>query len=147
MGKKTRQSLDSMLMKLEGKIPTSPSSLFLSVPPAGPYCLCITSLFYRERASFCSLPSQNFRSSFCLSPSCPSFSSLNSPYHPSSLENCRNLTLKWGFTGLLWVKTPPFQCRGHGFDPWAGKFCMLCGAAQTNKQTKQGLVTFCKGSK
>ena len=70
-------------------MPTSPSSLFLSVPPAGPYCLPITSLFYRKRASFCSLPSQNFRSFACplLALASQGFISLNPPYHPSSLED------------------------------------------------------------
>ena len=40
------------------------------------------------------------------------------------------------------VKTLPFQCRGHGFDPWAGKFCMLCGVASEYKKIKQGLAAF-----
>lgn len=26
----------------------------------------------------------------------------------------------WGFPGYSVVKTPPFQCRGYGFDPWLG---------------------------
>ena len=33
------------------------------------------------------------------------------------------------FPGGPVVKTLHFHSRGHGFDPWLGKFCMLCGAA------------------
>ena len=28
------------------------------------------------------------------------------------------------------VKTPCFQCRGHGFDPWSGKFHVPLYAAK-----------------
>ena len=42
-------------------------------------------------------------------------------------------TVKKTRIGLpLWsvFKTLPFQCRGHGFDPWMGKFHMLLGMAK-----------------
>ena len=28
------------------------------------------------------------------------------------------------FPGGPMVKTSHFQCKGHGFDPWDGKFCV-----------------------
>ena len=37
---------------------------------------------------------------------------------------------KRDFPGGPVIKTLHFQCRGHGFDPWSGKFCMLPGTAK-----------------
>ena len=33
------------------------------------------------------------------------------------------------FPGGPVVKIPHFHCRGRGFGPWLGKFCMPCGVA------------------
>lgn len=33
------------------------------------------------------------------------------------------------------VKTAHFQCTGHRFRLWLGKFCMFLGVIKTNKQT------------
>ena len=38
------------------------------------------------------------------------------------------------FPGGLVVKTPSFQCRGHGFDPW-------CHVVQPEKKKKNDLIT------
>ena len=42
------------------------------------------------------------------------------------------------FPGGPVVKTLCFHCRGHGFDPWSGKFHMPCGA--TKKLKKRTLI-------
>ena len=34
------------------------------------------------------------------------------------------------------VKTPCFQCRGHGFDPWSEKFHMPRCAAKKKKRKR-----------
>ena len=34
------------------------------------------------------------------------------------------------------VKTLPFQGRGHGFDPWFGKFGMLLSVTKKPKTSK-----------
>ena len=39
------------------------------------------------------------------------------------------------------VKTPRFHFRGHGFNPWSGKFHMLCGVAKKN-QTEYRLFKY-----
>lgn len=36
------------------------------------------------------------------------------------------------------VKTAHFQCTGHRFRPWLGKFRMFLGVTKTNKQTRGG---------
>ena len=35
------------------------------------------------------------------------------------------------------VRTPGFQCRGHGFDPWSGKFCMPCSQEKKKKKERE----------
>ena len=40
------------------------------------------------------------------------------------------------FPGGLVVKTPCFQCRGHRFDPWSGKFHMPQRVWQKGKKKK-----------
>ena len=45
------------------------------------------------------------------------------------------------FPGGPVVKTPRFQCRGHGFDPWSGKFCMSL------KKKKKSMAERRKGRK
>ena len=35
------------------------------------------------------------------------------------------------------LKTLCFHCRGHGFDPWLGKFCRLQGAANKKKKREK----------
>ena len=35
-----------------------------------------------------------------------------------------------GLPGVLVVKTLHYYCKGHGFDPWLGKFHVLCGVAK-----------------
>ena len=45
------------------------------------------------------------------------------------------------FPGGPGVKTPCFHCRGHGFDPWTGKFLMPhCVAKKKNKNKSMGGV-------
>ena len=34
------------------------------------------------------------------------------------------------------LKTLCFHCRGHGFDPWLGKFCRPQGAANKKREKK-----------
>ena len=34
------------------------------------------------------------------------------------------------------VKTPHFHCRGHGSDPWSGKFCTPRGVAKNKNKNK-----------
>ena len=43
------------------------------------------------------------------------------------------------FPGGPVVKTPCFQCRGRGFDPWSGNSDPTCGTAKKtqNKQTNK----------
>ena len=38
----------------------------------------------------------------------------------------------WDFLDGPAVKSPLFQCRGHRFDPWLGKFCMPWGVEKKN---------------
>ena len=38
------------------------------------------------------------------------------------------------FHGGPGVKTPCFQCRGHGFDPWSGKIPLASRYGQKQKQ-------------
>ena len=41
--------------------------------------------------------------------------------HALSVSAFNNKNSKWGdFPGGPVVKTPYFQCRGRGFDPWLG---------------------------
>ena len=40
------------------------------------------------------------------------------------------------FLSGLVVKTPCFHCRGHGFDPWPGKFHMPGSGQKRKKKTK-----------
>ena len=37
------------------------------------------------------------------------------------------------------VKTPHFQCKGHGFDPWLGKFHMSHSVAKNLKKKRNYL--------
>ena len=41
----------------------------------------------------------------------------------------------WDFPGGPVVKTPCSHYRRQGFDPWSGKFHMLCGMAKKRKKT------------
>ena len=34
------------------------------------------------------------------------------------------------------VKTPHFQCKGHGFDPWSGNYDPMCHAAKKLNKNK-----------
>ena len=40
---------------------------------------------------------------------------------------CSDHCKPWDFAGGPVVKTLCLQCGGHWFDPWSGKFHMLCG--------------------
>ena len=40
------------------------------------------------------------------------------------------------------IKTPRFHCRGHGFDPWSGKFRLPLQCGQKRKEYVQSLVCF-----
>ena len=52
---------------------------------------------------------------------------------PAATYQSRNLQrifkdgkISQDFPGDPVAKTPCFQCRGHAFDPWPGKFHMPC---------------------
>ena len=45
----------------------------------------------------------------------------------------------WDFPGGPLVKTPCFHYRRQGFDPWPGKFHMLCGMAKKRKKENNSL--------
>ena len=46
--------------------------------------------------------------------------------------------IKNGSRGGPVVKTLSFHCRGHRFDPWFGKFCILCSAVKKKKRERHG---------
>ena len=48
-------------------------------------------------------------------------------------QECAELWINFinmDFPGVPVVKTAPFQCGGHRFDPWSGKFHMPHSAAK-----------------
>ena len=48
-------------------------------------------------------------------------------------QECAELGINFinmDFPGVPVVKTAPFQCGGHRFDPWSGKFHMPHSAAK-----------------
>ena len=47
-------------------------------------------------------------------------------------EGLRNVDIL-DFRGGPVVKTFCFHCRGHGFQPWLGKFCVPRGVAKKKK--------------
>ena len=51
--------------------------------------------------------------------------------------------IKNGSRGGPVVKTLSFHCRGHRFDPWFGKFCILCSAVKKKKERETW--SYCRG--
>ena len=52
---------------------------------------------------------------------------------------CSDHCKPWDFAGGPVVKTLCLQCGGHWFDPWSGKFHMLCHMAKKIKFLKSYL--------
>lgn len=47
--------------------------------------------------------------------------------------------IKNGSRGGPVVKTLSFHFTGHGFDPWFGKFCVLCSAVKKKKKREKDM--------
>ena len=41
---------------------------------------------------------------------------------------------------VQWLRLHGFHCRGHGFDPWSGKFHMTQGVARKKKRKEKKAI-------
>ena len=48
-----------------------------------------------------------------------------------------NISDPWDIPRGPVVKTPPFHCRGHGFDPWPGNQDPTCHTAWQKKKKER----------
>ena len=59
------------------------------------------------------------------------------PHMTQCWQTFLKMVIMENFPGDLVVKTPCFQCRGHRFDPWSGKFHMPQRVWQKRKEKKK----------
>ena len=52
----------------------------------------------------------------------------------SEMQEVKSKSCVWDFPGGPLVKTPCFQCREHGFDPWLGNLRSPCVTVQPKKE-------------
>ena len=61
-----------------------------------------------------------------------------------SSKNLQRWKISQDFPGDPVAKTPCFQCRGHAFDPWPGKFHMPCSQEKKKVPSLRPLWGFLK---